>query len=127
MSKQAYQFANTRPASGVALVESITRAFLKQARGHYVSDQAAIAAIARRAHVSPAAIRRFVQPSRRPKTVSLELWQRIRAAYADFLRSQLRALEHDIARIETLDPADGALRNLVDEAEALAQRIKAAI
>lgn len=125
MTKRVYQFQNLdRPPSGVGTVEAMARDFVKQSRGHYETDTAAIA---RRAHVSPAAIRRFVQPSRRPKSVSLELWQRLRAAYSEFLRGQVAALERDIARVEALDPADRALRDLAAEAEALARRIREAL
>lgn len=128
MTKRVYQFQNLdRSPSGVGTVEAMARDFLQQSRGLYDTDQAAIAAIARKAHVSPAALRRFVQPSRRPKSVSLELWQRLRTAYSEFLRGQVAALERDIARVEALDPADRALRDLAAEAEDLARRIREAL
>ena len=114
-------------ASGVDVVETITRDFLKQCRGQYETDHDAITAIARHAHVTPSVMRRFIQPSRRPKSVSLDIFRRIRSAYADYLRGQLAALEAKIARVEALDPDDRALRDLAVQVEALASRIRAAL
>lgn len=70
-------------------------------------------------------LRRLIHPSRRPKSVSLDLWQRLSDCYVRFLRRELSRLQTEIARVEALRGADdAALRELVDEAEALARRIK---
>lgn len=126
MSETKNQFWNGG-ASGVDVVETITRDFLKQCRGQYETDHDAIKAIARHAHVTPSVMRRFIQPSRQPKSVSLDIFRRIRSAYADYLRGQLRSLEAHVARVEALDPDDGALRDLAVQVEALASRIRAAL
>lgn len=126
MSETKNQFWNGG-ASGVDVVETITRDFLKQCRGQYETDHDAIKAIARHAHVTPSVMRRFIQPSRRPKSVSLDIFRRIRSAYARYLRGQLAALQAKIDRAEALAPDDRALRDLAAQVETLADRIRAAL
>lgn len=117
-----------RDSGGVARAVDIATRFVAARRGHNGNRQEAIAAVARDCRVGTAALRRFVHPSRRPKSVSTDLWRRLVGAYLRFLRRQLAELDAEIVRVETIArPDDRALRDLLDKAEALADRIRAAI
>lgn len=130
MSKPQNQFSH-RPsgppaASGVERACDITRSLFNAARGSYQNDAETIQSIAERARLTPAVVRRFLQPSRRPKDVSLGVWQRLVFAYRRLLNQQLQALETEIHRLEALDPHDGAIRALLDDAKALVRKIESA-
>jgi hypothetical protein len=112
--------------SGVDRTTSITTQLVALSRGHHGSEQAAIAYAARQCRVSVSVIRRFVYPSKRPKSVSLDIWERIRSGYLRFLRSQLAGLETEVLRVERLGADDGAARDLADKARTLVARIEAA-
>lgn len=111
-------------STGVERACHIVRKLYNHARGNYETDQQCIAAIARQSRLTPAAVRRFIQPSRRPKDVSFGVWSRLVGAYRRHLARELMALQDEIDRIEYLSPDDSALqdllhkaRNLVSEAE----------
>lgn len=122
MSKPVYQCAH-HPA-GVERACEIARSLIRAARGTHDTDHSAIQAVARHARLSPAVLRRFIQPSRRPKDISLSVWERLVEAYRRHLRQQLAELELEIARLEHLDPADRALLDLLDEAKSLVGQIE---
>lgn len=104
----------------------ITKNLFNAARGQHATDTETVNAIARQAQLSPAAVRRFLQPSRHPKDVSLGVWGKLVSAYRRYLERQLGALETEIARLEHLDPDDGAILDLLDAAKALVGKIEAA-
>lgn len=80
--------------------------------------------IAAEARVGSTEIRNLYQPSRRPKEVGHGVWRRIRCAYYAYLRTQIRLLETEIARVEALDLLDRSARaDLVGKAETLIARI----
>ena len=112
--------------SGVERATELVKAFFQASRGRHENDDQTVRDIAQRARISPAEVRKFLQPSRRPKDVSLSVWSRISAAYGRYLRQQLHALELEITRLEYLDPDDRALHDLLDDAEALVRKIRAA-
>lgn len=103
----------------------ITKSLFNAARGNHATDTETVVAIARKAQLSPAAVRKFLQPSRRPKDVSVGVYSRLRAAYRRSLERQLDALKLEIVRVEALDPDDGALLDLLDDAKALVSKIEA--
>lgn len=71
-------------------------------------------------------LRRLVQPSRRPSSISVEIWTRLTDCYLRYLRRKLAELETEIARVEALHQSDRrAVESLLDEAEALARQIRA--
>lgn len=113
-------------SSGVERATELVKAFFQAARGRHENDDETVRDIAQRARISPAEVRKYLQPSRRPKDVSLGVWSRLAGAYCRYLRQQLGALELEISRIEGLDPHDRALRDLLDDAEGLVRKIKAA-
>lgn len=120
------QYRNLHGPTSVERACEITRNLFNAARGNHATDTETVVVIARRAQLSPAAVRRFLQPSRRPKDVSLGVWGKLVAAYRRYLEQQLAALETEIARLEHLEPDDGAMVDLLDEAEALVRKIEAA-
>ncbi len=104
----------------------IARTLFQHARGHHDTDADTIRSIARHARLTPAAFRRFIQPSRRPKDVSLSVWQRLLGSYRRYLARELAALQDEIDRLEAMDPDDRALRDLLDKARALVLEVEAA-
>lgn len=123
MPKSIYQLAH-HPA-GVDRACEIARSLIHAAMGTHDTDHSAIQAVARTARLTPAVLRRFVQPSRRPKSVDLTVWERLVAAYRQYLRRRLAQLETEIAALEHLDPSERALLDLLDEARALVGQIEA--
>lgn len=121
------QYRNLHGPSSVERACDITRSLFNAARGHHATDSQTVDAIARRAQLSPAAVRRFLQPSRHPKDVTLGVWGRLVAAYRRYLQQELAALETEIARLEACDPDERAMVALLDEAEALARKIRASL
>ena len=119
------EFSNDAP-SGVERATELVKAFFQATRGKHENDDQTVRDIAHRARISPAEVRKYLQPSRRPKDVSLSVWSRLAGAYSRYLRQHLGALELEIARIESLDADDRALRALLDDAEGLVRKIKAA-
>lgn len=124
MPNRRYQFSHG--PTGVERACEITRNLFNAARGNHVTDTQTVEAIARRAQLTPSVMRRFLQPSRRPKDVSLGVWTRLLAAYRRYLDGQLAGLRDEIARLEALDPDDAAILDLLDEAKALVRKIEAA-
>lgn len=124
MRNERYRFPNE--PSPVDRACDLTRNLFNAARGNHATDTETVNAIARQAQLSPAAVRKFLQPSRRPKDVTLLVWGRLIAAYRRYLQRQLAELETEIARLEHLDPDDGAILDLLDEAKALVSKIEAA-
>lgn len=104
----------------------IARSLFQHARGNYDNDQQTIAAVARHARLTPAAFRRFIQPSRKPKDVSFTVWQRLLGSYRRYLVRELAALQDEIDRLEHLDPDDAALAALLDKARTLVVEVEAA-
>lgn len=126
MSNSVDRFLNSvgNRETAVDRAVALTTRMIKLNRGQHGTEKAAIAATAWQCRVSQSVIRRFAYPSRRPKSVDLGLWERIRGAYFAMLRRQLAGIQTEIARVEHLDDPDGAIRRLLDEAEAVADRIR---
>lgn len=120
------RYRNLHGPTSVERACDITKSLFNAARGNHATDSDTVNAIARQAQLSPAAVRRFLQPSRHPKDVSLGVWGKLVAAYRRYLERQLSALETEIARLEHLDPDDGAILDLLDEAKALVSKIELA-
>lgn len=112
-------FPKRPPVSGVEKAINIARSLVALNRGTHGTESAAIAATASQCRLSPAVLRRFVYPSRRPKSVGLDIWQCLRGGYLAVLRKQLAALETEIARVERLGDPDGAVQDLLHKARAL--------
>jgi len=62
---------------------------------------------------------------RKPKTIDVDIFQRIRAAYLSVCERQLATLKHELA-VETARGDADAYSDLVAEAEALVEKLKAA-
>lgn len=124
MPHTTHHFEDT--PSGVERACQIARQLFNHARGNYDTDQQTVDAVARHARLSPATVRRFIQPSRRPKDVSLGVWGRLLGAYRRYLERELASLEDEIDRLRFLDPDDRAIQDLLHQAEALVSEIEAA-
>lgn len=120
------RYRNLHGPTSVERACDITKNLFNAARGNHATDSETVNAIARQAQLSPAAVRRFLQPSRHPKDVSLGVWGKLVATYRRYLERQLAALETEIVRLEHLDPDDGAMVDLLDQAKALVGKIEAA-
>lgn len=120
------RYQNLHGPTSVERACDVTRNLFNAARGNYATDTETVNAIARKAQLSPASVRKFLQPSRRPKDVTLAVWAKLRTAYRRYLEQQLAALQGEIARLEHLDPDDGAILDLLDDAKALVSKIEAA-
>lgn len=123
-------FQSVNHIDAVERAESIVQLMFRAARGNHETDRQTVAAIARQAQLSPSVVRRFLQPSRRPKDVSLTTWQRLVDAYRRLLQRQLDAVKTEICRIEAVqrgghDVAGAAA--LMAEAQALVARLEAAV
>lgn len=111
--------------SGVDQATGLVTELVLAKRGQSGGTQQAIRKVAHDCRVSPATVRKYFQPSRRPKDIPLGVWQRLWHGYRCHIERQLAQLETDLARIEALGGAgDSAGQHLVDEAEALVSRIK---
>lgn len=119
------QYRNLHGPTSVERACDITKSLFNAARGNHATDSETVNAIARAAQLSPAAVRRFLQPSRHPKDVSLGVWGKLVSAYRRYLERQLGALQTEIARLEHLDPDDGAMVDLLDDAKTLVGKIEA--
>lgn len=115
------------PATGVNRACQIAKNFFQAARGNYETDQQTVEAISRQSRLTPAVFRRFIQPSRRPKDVSLTVWQRMLGGYRRYLERELARLQDEIARLEALDPDDRAVEDLLHKARALVVEVEAAL
>lgn len=104
----------------------ITKNLFNAARGQHATDTETVHAIARQAQLSPAAVRRFLQPSRRPKDVYVGVSEKLKAAYRRYLERQLSAIKTEIARLEACDPDERAMVAVLDKAKALVDEIEAA-
>ena len=119
------KYRNLHGPTSVERACDITKSLFNAARGNHATDTETVNAIARAAQLSPAAVRRFLQPSRHPKDVSLGVWGKLVATYRRYLERQLSALEAEIARLEHLDPDDGAILDLLDDAKNLVSKVEA--
>lgn len=117
---------NLHTPTGVERACEIAKSLINHARGNYETDSQTVDAVARKARITPAVLRRFLQPSRRPKDVSLSIWQRLVAAYRRHLELELAALQDEIDRLAYLEPDDAAMESLLGKARALCREIEAA-
>lgn len=115
------------PSNGVERACQIAKQLFQHARGQHDTDTECIRTIARQSRLTPATFRRFLQPSRRPKDVSLGIWDRLVAAYRRHLQRELAALEDEISRLRRLDPADAAAEELLHKAQAICDQIRSAL
>lgn len=123
MSTQPHRFLNVRPVLDEA-TDIATEFVSRQEQQNGRNKTEAIAATAAACGVTASAIRAIVQPSRKPKRLDADLWQRLRRAYVAYLRQQLGELENEIARVEALGPGDRSVRDLLAKAEAVADRLR---
>jgi hypothetical protein len=124
MPHEKYQFSHAGP-SAVDRACDVAKQLISSARGQYDNEQQCVEAVARKANLTPAVLRRFLQPSKRPKEVGYSVWTRLLSAYRRQLEKQLHQLEDEIARLDHLEPDDRALVALLYDAEALVSKIKA--
>lgn len=124
MSNDTHHFRNA--AATVDRAVEIATKLVGELRGSNGISERALRIIATDSRIGFSQLRRLAQPSRRPSSISADVWYRLNDCYLRFLRRKLAELEVEIARVEALHrPDDSALRALVDEAEALTARIKA--
>jgi hypothetical protein len=128
MSNEIDQFRNVTADDSVATAIKVAERFVAAKKGHKNAPAGeAVREIARESRIGQAFIWRLLRPSRRPKSIAVDVWQRLNAAYLKYLRTQLRSLELEIIRVSALvDPADGSAQDLLREAETLVDHIREA-
>ena len=126
---QQYRFTNGPAPSGVDIAIGITQEFVGETRKAHGSDSKAIEDVAAASGVSRTIIRSLWQPSRRPKSIDFDVFERLRGAWLRHLRRQRQRIDNDIRRIEALggdphlvDELCAQAQDLVDRVEALARR-----
>ena len=120
------QFSHADPTSAVDRACEIARELLNTSRGNYETDKQCIEAVARKSRLTPAILRRFLQPCRRPKEVGLSVWTALQAAYRAQLEQQLAHLQDEIERLEACSPNQRAVLDLLDDAKNLVRKIEGA-
>lgn len=129
MSNGLYQSEKRIGGSGVARAAAVATEFVKEVKkgdDDAGSVRKAATAVAKQSGIGKAFILRLVQPSRRPKSIDWDVGTRLVEAYLKYLRRQHRELEIKIKLVEALAGSDRAsVRDLLHEAEALQNRIKA--
>lgn len=104
-------------ARSVQLAAAIATDFTAACGGHaYVASQ--------RSGIDRQAFKRLTQPSRQPKSIAVDLWCRLVEAYAKHLRRELSRIEAEIRRVDALGARVRPLEDLLDEADALADRLR---
>lgn len=104
-------------------VTELVRAFIMRGKSDNTTE--AISSVAHYCRVNRSDVRRFYQPSRGPKAVSVRLWNRLWRGYASYLRRELADIENRLAALDKMDSA--ARGDLVVEAQDLIARIKASL
>ncbi len=125
MSNEGYQFGKD---DGVDKAVNVASDFVTAMKGsnNAGSVEEAVRVVAHKSGIGQAFVLRLIQPSRRPKSVDVGIWSRLVHAYLKYLRLQHRELEIKIKLVESLARSDqAAVRDLLDEATALQDRIKA--
>ncbi len=79
---------------------------------------------ARKAGIDRPTFKRLTQPSRQPKSIAVDLWQRLISGYAAHLRRELARLEAEIRRVDAMGNGVRPLEDLLDEVDALADRLR---
>lgn len=119
VSEAAYRNLNSAEQAAAIVNELIS---LK--RGQYGSE--ATQAVGRETGLGFRGIQRLVQPSRRPKAVSFEVFTRIRDLYLRLLNREVERLQAEISRLEaSVDRSDIACTALVVQAEAIIRKAQA--
>lgn len=126
LATAAAQSLESMIAEAVAMDRAMrwAKELIEGVKGHDGTRSAATAAAARQCHVSVAQLRSLIQPSRRPKSLDVGLWFRLRDAYLAALRRRLAALQLEIEVIARLDAGDGSHHDLLRQAQALVDRIE---
>lgn len=103
-------------ARSVQMAAAIAVDFTAISGGHNVA--------ARHAGIDRLTFKRLTQPSRQPKSIAVDIWQRLVDAYARHLRRELARLEAEIRRVDALGNGVRPLEDLLDEVDALADRLR---
>lgn len=103
-------------ARSVEMAAAIATDFTALTGGHLVASQ--------RAGIDRHAFQRLTQASRRPKHIAVDLWCRLIEGYAKHLRREISRIEAEIRRIEALGAPLGPLEDLLDQADAVSDRIR---
>lgn len=106
---------------------SIAAKLIASCRGTNENQQSALKLAARRSGVDASALRRLTQPSRAPKSISVDLWSRLIDGYSAHLHGELCRIEAELQRLHALGTPDRALSDLAAQADDLAARIRQAI
>lgn len=103
-------------ARSVSIAAAIAADFTALTGGHRVASQ--------RSGIDQNYFKRLMQTSRRPKHIAVDIWQRLVDAYARHLRRELARLEAEIRRVDALGNGVRPLEDLLDEVDALADRLR---
>lgn len=114
-------------ATAVEKAAGIAASYLQSCRGPHGTTQSAVRLAASRSGLTEVAIRKLVQPSRKPKSIGLDIWTRLVDAYSQHLYGELSRIEAELQRLHALGAPEGALADLLDRADALADEIRHAL
>lgn len=103
-------------ARSVEMAAAIATDFTTLTGGHLVASQ--------RAGIDRHAFQRLTQASRRPKQIAVDIWCRLIGAYSQHLRREVARLEAEIRRVDALGAGTRPLEDLLDEVDALADRLR---
>ena len=123
-----YRFRNITADAAVEQASAIATDFIAAKGGSEKQGKHdALRAVARECRISASSLRKFIQPSRRPKSIGVDLWQRLRGGYIAFLRRQLHDIQSRIDAVEAMGTPGPDILDLLDEAQALVGRIRKAL
>ena len=114
-------------STAVEQAASIATNLVAVCRGNHGTTQSAVRLAASRTGVTEVAIRKLVQPSRKPKSVSVDLWSRLIDGYSAHLHGELSRIEAELARLKALGTPLAALEDLLGQADRVADEIRHAL
>ncbi len=123
-SYELNQFSDMRSSAVDQAIGLVTQLVFSR-RGQLGGTDAAIRKIARDCRLSPWQVKRFFQPSRRPKDVTVGVWHTLWRGYAAYLESELAKMEEQLHRAQAVGNADlSQCADLAAEVEALKSRLR---
>ena len=107
---------NVNAAGAVSLAAQIATDFSIRSGGQRVAAQSA--------GIDREAFKRLTQPSRQPKSIGVDIWNKFINGYTRHLRRELVGIETEIRRLDALGSPLRPLEDLLDEMDAVSDRIR---
>lgn len=110
-------FKTMSASVAVDMASTVAADFTSHCRGQYVIA-------AQRAGLDRDAFKRLLQPSRKPKTISVDFWHRLVSGYTAHLRRELHRIEAEIERLDRIGSPVAPLEDLMDQVDGVADRLR---